>query len=130
MSEETKRQDEARSDKERMEEITQFLRQEYGGKRLPHAGNELRVGSHAPGDGVPLVTLDTGIWNGQITVVGVRFHNGQYELRDYENRLRTAMRQRQAAKGRKPSSAASGSVTGGRPEVARLRHGKQALRPS
>lgn len=88
MSEETKPRKEGQSDEERAEEIAQFLRQEYGGKRLPHAINELRVGSHPSGDGVPYVTLDTGTWNGQITVVGVRWHDGQYELRDYENRLR------------------------------------------
>lgn len=88
MFDETKRQDEAKSEKEQTEEIAKFLRLEYGGKKLSHAANELRVSSHSVGDGVPFVTLDTGTWNGQITVVGMRFHNGEYELRDYEDRLR------------------------------------------
>ncbi len=65
------------------EEIAQFLRLEYGDKKLPHASNQLRV-SHKG----PFATLDTGTWNGQITVVGVRFHDGEYELRDYENHSR------------------------------------------
>jgi hypothetical protein len=65
------------------EEIAQFLRLEYGEKNLPHAANQLRVSNHGP-----YATLDTGTWNGQITVVGVRFHDGEYELRDYENHSR------------------------------------------
>lgn len=65
------------------EEIVQFLKLEYDNKKLPHAANQLRVSHYGP-----FATLDTGTWDGQITVVGVRFHNGEYEIRDYENRSR------------------------------------------
>jgi hypothetical protein len=66
------------------EEIAQFLRQQYGDKKLPNASNQLRVGQAKS-----YVTLDTGTWNGQLTVVGLRFHDGKYELRDYEDRVST-----------------------------------------
>ena|SRR5438270_19767 len=65
------------------EEIAQYLKAEYGDKKLPHAANQLRIGQHSP-----YATLDTGTWDGQITLVGVRFHDGEYELRDYENNFR------------------------------------------
>lgn len=65
------------------EEIVQFLNVEYGNKKLPHGANQLRVGRHRS-----YATLDTGTWDGQITVVGVRFESGEYEVRGYENSLR------------------------------------------
>ena len=64
------------------EAIIRFLKQEYGGKKLPHLANQVVVGDYGP-----YATLDTGTWDGQITVVGVRFDDGEYEVRDYENRI-------------------------------------------
>jgi hypothetical protein len=65
------------------EEIVQFLKLEYSNRKLPNAANQLRVSQQGG-----YATLDTGAWEGQITVVGVRFQNGEYELRDYQNRTR------------------------------------------
>jgi hypothetical protein len=62
------------------EAIAEFLKQEYAGKKLPHGTNQLRVGRHGG-----FVTLDTGTWDGQITVVGVGFDNGEYEIRGFDN---------------------------------------------
>ena len=63
------------------DKVLQFLKTNYGDKKLPHADNQLRIGQHGS-----YATLDTGTWNGQITVVGVRFDRSEYELRDFEDR--------------------------------------------
>jgi predicted aldo/keto reductase-like oxidoreductase len=64
------------------EEIVQYLKAEYSDKKLPHAANQLRISHHGA-----YATLDTGTSDGQITVVGVRFHDSEYEVRDYRNKL-------------------------------------------
>jgi hypothetical protein len=65
-------------------EIDQFLRQEYDGKKVPTLLGKLEFRSSG---GSGIVTGTT--MSGTVSIVEVRYRAGLYEIRDYTDRVRS-----------------------------------------